>query len=171
MMARSHPFLNGNEPKAVSKIWVVVAGGLHLHSLRFLFLRLVLLHGIVLLFLLFGVLRGSLVLLQGFLHALGLLVGLALAVHGYLCLTLRGRGLGDCLVGIIGIGQRTAFLRAELQVHRGGYTLLVGHSVEFDGLALQVVTLLLVGELHALPLADGLDVAVLVRPLWTALLL
>ena len=110
-------------------------------------------------------------MLQGFLHALGLLIGLALIVHGYLCLTLRCWGLGDCLVGIIGIGQRTAFLRAELQVHRGGYTLLVGHSVEFDGLALQVVTLLLVGELHALPLADGLDVAVLVRPLWTALFL
>ena len=38
------------------------------------FLRLVLLHGIVLLLLLLGVLRGSLALLQWFLHALGLLV-------------------------------------------------------------------------------------------------
>ena len=86
-----------------------------------LLLRLVLLHGIVLLLLLLGVLRGSLALLEGFLHALGLLVlacckrhpsgcraGLALIVHGYLCLTLRGRCLGDCLVGIIGIGKRTA---------------------------------------------------------------
>lgn len=167
MMARPRPFLNGNEPKAVSKIWGVVAGGLHLHTFRFLLLRLVLLHGIVLLLLLLGVLRGCLALLQGFLHSLGLLIGLALAVHGYLRLTLRGRGLGDCLVWIIGIGQRTTFLWAELQVHRGGYALLVRHSVEFDGLALQIVTLLLVGELHALPLADGLDVAVLVRPLWT----
>ena len=37
-------------------------------------LRLVLLHGIVLLLLMLGVLGGSLALLQGFLHALGLLV-------------------------------------------------------------------------------------------------
>ena len=103
MMARPHPFLNGNEPKAVSEIRTVVAGGLHLHTLRFLLLGLVLLHGIILLLLLLGVLRGSLALLQGFLHALGLLIGLALIVHGYLCLTLRCWGLGDCLVGIIGI--------------------------------------------------------------------
>ena len=155
--------------KAVSEVLADAAYRLHLHTLRFLLLRLVLLHGIVLLLLLLGVLRGSLALLQRFLHTLGLLVGLALAVHGYLRLTLRGRGLGDCLVWIIGIGQRTTFLWAELQVHRGRYALLVGHSVKFDGLALQIVTLLLVGELHALPLADGLDVAVLVRPLWTAL--
>ena len=157
--------------KTVSEVLADAAYGLHLHALALFLFRLVLLHGIVLLLLLFGVLRGSLALLQGFLHTLGLLIGLALAVYGYLCLTLRCRGLGDCLVGIIAIGQRTAFFWAELQVHRGGYALLVGHSVEFDGLAFQIVALLLVGELHALPLADGLDVAVLVSPLWTALFL
>ena len=64
--------------------------------------------------------------------------------------------LADSLVGIIGIGQRAAFFGAELQVHRGGYVLLVGYTVEFDGLALQIVTLLLVGEFHALPLGQVL---------------
>ena len=32
-MARPRPFLNGNEPKAVSEIKGVIACGLHLHTL------------------------------------------------------------------------------------------------------------------------------------------
>ena len=101
---------------------------------------------------------------------LGRLVGLSLVVHGHLGAAFVGQGYCLPFVRVGVVAERAPFFLVELDVYRRRVALLVGDVLQTDGLAGYVVGFLLFRQLDTFPFADGLDVAVLVRPLAVVLL-